>query len=123
MSKYLILVLLMVVSTLSLSAQVSADSTPALSRHTVVGMLSLRKGEPATFIVNPMSRSRYTLHIKNTESVSRLIKKADFLGLVRVQMDVFPKLAESSPVKILKIERVHVRQENAADFIDCCSSN
>ncbi len=86
------------------------SAKPEKSRHTVVGMLSLRKGEPAKLHVNPMSRSRYTLHILNTDLVARLMKKANFFGLVRVEMDVLPKLEALAPVEILKVKPVHVRR-------------
>lgn len=106
MTKYFVFPAVLVA--LFLGHFVSANT--AQSRHTVVGMLSLKNGEPAKLVVNPMNRSRYTLHVQNPELVARFAKKKDFSGMVRVEMDVLPKSEDLSPVKILKIERVHLRR-------------
>jgi len=106
MSKYCVLPAVIVA--LFLGHFVSAKTQK--SRHTVVGMLSIKKGERAKLVVNPMNRSRYELHVQNPELVARFAKRPDYSGMVRVEMDVLPKSEELSPVKILKIERVHLRR-------------
>lgn len=101
--KYFILSLL-------LTAGFIAEATTLAGRHTVVGLLSIRAGETPKLVVNPMRRSRYTLHVANADMVAAWARSSDFSGLVRVVMDVLPKLESHSPVKILKIERVHLRR-------------
>ncbi len=80
---------------------------PESNRHTVVGLLSLNKDEPAKLIINATHRARYTLHVQNKERVVKLMKRAEYLGLVRVEMELN---AEPKIVHILKVEPVRVRR-------------
>lgn len=75
-------------------------------RHTVVGLLSFNKDEPAKLIINPTNRARFTLQVKNKDWVAQLIRKVEYLGLVRVELQV----SEQKLVRVLKIEPVRVRR-------------
>ena len=77
------------------------------SRHTVVGLLSMGKGVQTRLYVNPMNRGRYTLNVKNTASVAQLMKRKEYNGLVRVQMDV---VKGEDQVRVLKITPVRLRR-------------
>ena len=103
MKEIRILILMM----LSFGAIFSQAKVPPPSRHTIVGLLSMGKGVQTRLLVNPMNRGRYTLNIKNTASVVQLMKRQEYNGLVRVEMDV---VQGEDHVRVLKIAPVRLRR-------------
>lgn len=83
----------------------AADST-----HTVVGFLSMQKGRLMSFFVNPASESRLTLNILNPRTVMQKLKRQNYSGLVRVEMNVMDQIGEEASVQILKIQPVRARR-------------
>lgn len=87
-----------------------ASDEPMAGRHTIVGLLSMRHGEPARLFVNPVHAGRYILNIQNGASVAQMMKRKEYQGLVRVELQLFTPLENQAPAKILRISPAHVRR-------------
>jgi len=101
--------ILLVVAIGLVSGMADATVSPT-GRHTIVGMLSMRKGEPAKLFVNPAHKGRYVIDIQNTKSVIEWMKRNEYTGLVRVVMQMLTPGSIEGAAKILKIVPVRLRR-------------
>lgn len=97
------LVCILTVLLSSLGAQ-AAQIRPKPGRYTVVGLLKMRDGE-THLLVNPVHRDRFIIKINNSASVARQMKRRDYQGLVRAEIEL-----ESGQGEVRKIAPVRVRR-------------
>lgn len=83
-----------------------AEIRAKAGRYTVVGLLSMRKGEMVRLFVNPTAYGRYVLNVKNPSAIAQLMKRKEFSGPVRVEMDVL----KTAGVRVLKITPARIRR-------------
>lgn len=102
--------ILLVSAAVLLPSLAAASDQPLTGSHTVVGLLSMRKGEPAKLFLNPVHAGRYVLNIQNADSVAQWMNRKEYTGLVRVELQLFTPLENQAPAKILKISPAHVRR-------------